>query len=148
MGVQTDLRTGIGHLLHDAGVVTWTDSGAVDPASDPAPCYHLIYPDTPDTIVALSTYSAGGDSPTAPDSIYMLQVRTRSSLADVTSGDELDDAIARTLLGRYPITLDTGVRVETLVRVSGAPLGRDGAGRMERATNYRIMAYDPGPYRG
>lgn len=148
MGFQSDLRAGIGHLLHDAGAVTWTDSGAVDTGADPPPCFHLIYPDEPAVVAALSTYNAGGDAPRAPDSVVMLQVRTRSSLEDLTSGDDLDDAIARVLLGHWPITLDTGVVVTSLVRVSGSPIGRDAAGRMERTTNYRVLTYEPGPHRG
>jgi hypothetical protein len=147
-GFATNLRSGIASMLDDAGVVTWTESGAVDPSADPPPIFHHLYPDEPDVAVALTTYYPGGDAPAAPDSVVMLQVRTRSSTSDDTLADDLDDAIAAQLLGHYPMTLSTGVVVSVITRSSGSPIGRDARGRLERTTNYRLMAYDPGPHRG
>ena len=148
MGFTSDLLTGLAVMLDAAGAVTWTPSGAVDTAADPAPLFLGIYPDQPDVAAALATYSTGGDEPTLSGSEIMLQVRTRASAADITSGDALDDAIAQQLLGHYPVTLSTGIVVSVITRSSGSPIGRDAAGRLERTTNYRLMAHDPGPYRG
>lgn len=148
MGIQTDLVAGLGALLADEGAITWDDTGAVPTGSVPPPGYHQAYPETPDVAAAFTTYAAGGDEPTLSGTVLMLQVRSRSSRTDLTSGDDLDDAIAQALLGRYPTTLDNGVRISTLVRVSGTPIGRDSVGRMERTTNYRLLVHDPGPYRG
>jgi len=147
-GFTTKLRAGIGAMLDDANVVTWTDSGTVSTSASPPPAYHHLYPDSPDVAVALTTYYAGGDAPAAPDSVVMLQVRTRSSATDDTLADDLDDAIASELLGHYPMTLSTGVVISVITRSSGSPIGRDARGRLERTTNYRLLAYDPGPHRG
>lgn len=147
-GVSTKLCKGIAALLGTAGAATWTPSGVVSPTASPPPVFLGIYPDQPDIAVALSTYSAGGDDPTLAGSVLMLQVRTRSSIQDVTSADALDDAIGQVLMGNFPLVLPSGVRITSLVRRSGVPMGRDASGRMERTTNYQVRLYDPGPHRG
>lgn len=145
---SADLCRGIAALLDTAGAVTWTPSGAVDPTADPPPIFLSIYPSAPDVAAALATYATGGDDPTLSGSVLMLQVRTRSGTDDVTAGDDLDDAIKDALLGNFPAVLPNGVRLTSIVRSSGSPLGRDAAGRMERTTNYRVRYYDPTPHRG
>jgi len=147
-GIQRRLRTGVAALLHTEGAATWTATGAVSVTASPAPVFDSTYPDEPDVAAALSTYAVGGDEPTLSGSVLMLQVRTRTSLSDVAAGDDLDDAIAGVLMGNFPVTLTNGVRVTSLVRSSGSPIGRDAAGRMERTTNYRVRIYDPGSHRG
>jgi hypothetical protein len=147
-GIQRKLRAGVAALLHASGAATWTASGAVSLTASPPPVFDTFYPDKPDVAAALSTYAAGGDEPTLAGSMLMLQVRTRSSLTDVATGDDLDDAISQVLLGNYPVNLPNGVTISTLIRVSGSSIGRDAAGRMERTTNYRLFVHDPGPHRG
>jgi hypothetical protein len=147
-GASTKLCKGVAALLHAAGVVTYTSSGPVPTSTTNPPVYIGRYPDQPDVCAALTTYAAGGDEPTLSSSVVMLQVRTRGTVSDHTAGDNLDDAIAAQLMGHYPVTLDSGVRIEILTRSSGSPIGLDAAGRMERTTNYRVQYYDPGPYRG
>ena len=148
VGISTDLKVGLAQMLDDAGAVTWTPSGAVDVSATPPPIFMTIYPAKPDVAAALTTYYPGGDEPTLSGSLINLQVRTRSSREVETACDDLDDAISAHLLGHWPQVLSTGVRVTTIWRISGSPIGRDAAGRMERTTNYTVRVYDPGPYRG
>lgn len=147
-GIQKKLRAGLAQLLHDAGAVTWVASGAIDPAASPPPLVDQVLPDSPDVCAALATYCTGEDEPTLSGSVLMLQVRTRAGITNLAAGDDLDDAISQELMGNWPLTLTNGVRVTSLVRASGSPIGRDPAGRMERTTNYRVRIHDPGPYRG
>lgn len=147
-GIQKKVRAGLAQLLATAGVVTWTTSGAVSLTANPPPIFDQVLPEKPDICAALSTYATGGDEPTLSGSALMLQVRTRCSLTDTAAGDDLDDAIAGQIMGRFPVTLANGVVISTVVRSSGSPIGRDAAGRMERTTNYRLVVHDPGPYRG
>lgn len=147
-GIQRKLRTGVAALLHAEGAVTWSPTGVVSVTASPPPVFDTFYPDAPDICAALATYSTGGDEPTLSGSYLMLQVRTRTGLTDVAAGDDLDDAISQVLLGNFPITLSNGVRLTTITRMGGSPIGRDAAGRMERTTNYQCRVHDPGPHRG
>lgn len=148
MGITAGLITGIGHLCEAEDALTWVDSGVVPVASDPPPGFYGTYPDAPDVCAALACYTLDGGEPTLSASVKMLQVRTRSSLTDISACDTLDDAIAQVLLGHYPVDLDTGVTVSVITAASSTPLGRDAQGRMERVTNYRVVVHDPGPHRG
>jgi hypothetical protein len=148
VGIRNDLIDGLGALLAAGGAVTWTSSGTVSPSASPAPMFRTIYPDSPDIVAALTAYAAGGDEPTLSGSSLMLQVRTRSSLAALGAAEDLDDAIAGVLMGNFPVTLSTGVRISVITRASSSPIGRDARGRMELVTNYRIIVHDPGAHRG
>lgn len=147
-GIGTKLLRGLAALLAGDGVVTYAGTGPVDPAATLPNVFLNLYPETPDLVCALTCYAAGADEPTLSGSVLMVQVRTRSSDADFTSGDNLDDAIWSALAGRYPVQLATGVILSTITRTSGGPIGRDAAGRLERTTNYRCVVHDPGPHRG
>lgn len=148
MTITTDLLSGIAAMLDAAGVVTYDTAPTVIPDdSAPPPIYLTAYPETSVPVAALTLYAAGGDWPTLPVSVYMLQVRTRSTKTDLTAADALDDRIADQLLGHYPVTLPTGTRVSIITRSSSSPIGRDAAGRVERTTNYRVVVHDPTTYR-
>lgn len=146
-GASVKLTRGIAALLDTAGVCSYVVSGPVGTTAHP-PVFIGRYPDTPDICAALATYATGGDEPTLSSSRLMLQVRTRGTVTDHTAGDNLDDAIAQQLMGRFPMTLASGLRIEIITRASSAPIGLDSAGRMERTTNYAVQIHDPGPYRG
>jgi hypothetical protein len=146
VGIVSNLIDGLGTLLADAGAVTWAPNG-VWTAGAP-PLFDTMYPDQPDVAACLATYYLGGDEPTLSASVVNLQVKTRSSVDSPRAGTDLDDAIAQVMLGNWPVDLGTGVTVSIIERTSGTPLGRDGAGRHERVTNYRLTIHDPGPYRG
>ncbi len=147
-GISVKLLRGLAALLHADGVVTYTASGAVNPAANPPNVFLDLYPETPDLVAALAAYPTGEDEPTLSGSVLMVQVRTRADADDVSSGTNLDDAIWNKLAGRYPVQLSTGVILSMITRSSGAPMGRDAAGRLERTTNYRCVVHDPGPHRG
>ena len=98
----------------------------------------------PDTVAAFADYSPS-DDPSSADSMTMVQVRVRSQ--DPSEGRDLDDQIADALLGRFPVTLSTGIRLQAIERTSGAPIGRDSVGRWERTSNYQVRYHRPGPHR-
>ncbi len=148
MGIVSRLIDGLGVLLSEAGAVTWSPDSVVAVDVSPPPMFDTEYPDSPDVVVALTTYYLGGDEPTFSESVVNLQVKTRSSVATPRDGTDLDDAISQVFLGNWPLDLSNGVHVSIIERTSGTPIGRDGAGRFERVTNYRFTIHDPGPHRG
>lgn len=136
MGFTRDLIDGLVQLIAATGVT--------------APGYAYGIPDgqgVPDIAYAVADYTDSGD-PTQPTDTIRLQFRTRSAPNDPRGGMDLSDAIKDALDGTWPVTLSTGVVLSSLVRVSGAPFGRDATGRWERVTNYEARAYRPSPNRG
>lgn len=148
MSFDSDIVAGFAVLLAadvDASwAVTWRPTGAYQAGE--TPIFDSAVPPTPDRIITLTTYGLG-DHPVLSDSDIGLQVRTRSEGADPRDVKDLDDAIADALLGRFPMTLSTDIRVQTLVRASWAPLGQDGNQRWNRVSNYNLGLYRPGPHR-
>jgi len=147
-GISGRLREGLLQLCANAGALTWSPGAAVAADVTPPPGFDTEYPAEPDVCVALSTYYVGGDSPTLSYSWIQVQVRTRGARDGLSNlADDLDDAVAQVWLGNWPMTLPNGVRVNSLLRTSGTPIGRDAAGRFERTTNWQFRIYDPGPHR-
>ncbi len=149
-GIQARLRTGVAEMLAAAEVVLWSPASAYPSGSTLPPCYDTSYPDSgPDVCVALTTYYTGGDG-FGPDitSWLQLQVRTRGQKhGPATDADDLDDAIAQQLHGRFRYALPNGVIISQIGHTSSSPIGRDAAGRFERTTNWSVRVADPAPYR-
>lgn len=105
-------------------------------------------PATPDRCVVLTPYPISAD-PTLQDSTIGLQIRSRSTGPDVRDVWRLDDAVNNYLLGLFPITLPTGVRVASLRFVSGTSLGQEPAGarRWEWSTNFAATVWRPSLHR-
>jgi hypothetical protein len=145
---EIDLCEGVAELLAadvDATQnVAWSDTG-VYPAGKTG-IYILAVPAIPNRIITLSTYGLGDDA-VYGDSDVGLQVRTRSAAADPRDVQRLDAAIFDVLVGRFPFTLATGVRVQTLVRSSAVSLGQDDNLRWSFAANYRLSLHRPGTHR-
>ena len=145
MSFTTDVGEGFAQLL--AAEVTglaWQTTGTY--AANVTGIYIAVVPPTPNRIVTLTVYGLGDDAAYA-ESTTGMQVRTRSAAADPRDVHDLDDAIADALLGRYPMTLPNGIRVETLIRTSATPLGQDDNQRWEHTANYSLGLYRPGAHR-
>lgn len=149
MGFLADLAAGFAQLIADdadgAQNIAWQADGTPYDTGNTG-IYRRKLPAAPNRAVALTAYGLG-DDPVHSDSDFGLQVITRSEGEDPTDADDLDDAIADVLLGRYPFTLSNGIRVETLARSSGTSLGQDDNRRWSLASNYTVKAHRPGPHR-
>lgn len=146
MSFTKDILTGFAVLLSSASIgLTWRPDGTAYAAGETGILLRAVPPE-PDRIVTLSTYGLG-DEATYADSTVGLQVRTRSGSPDPTDVDSMDDAIADVLLGNYPLTLSTGVRIVTLIRSSTVSLGQDDSKRWGQSSNYTLGLYRPGPHR-
>lgn len=126
----------IGLTYNASGVYTADQTGIVA----------MAVPDKPNRIVVLTPYPLG-DDPSLSNSTVGLQVRSRSAGQDPRDVFTLDDSIADALLGRFPLTLPTGVRVNTLVRTSATSMGMDDSQRWGWSSNYRLTVYRPGAHR-
>lgn len=145
MSFTTDLLTGAAELLADAGIgLTWRATGAYQTGE--TGIILRAMPPVPDRIVTLSAYDLS-DDPTLSDSQKGLQVRSRSGDPDPTDVDSIDDAVADVLLGNYPLTLPTGIRITTLIRSSGVSLGQDDTKRWSTVSNYTLGLWRPSTHR-
>jgi len=146
MGFDTDLVAGVAQLLATASIgLTWHADGTPYAANEIG-LYDSEVPATPDDAVTVSTYGLGDDAVYA-DSIRGLQIRSRRAGADPRPARDLDDLVADTLLGLFPTTLPTGIRIVTLVRTSGTTLGQDDNLRWTQLSNFTLELYRPGPHR-
>lgn len=144
MSWTNDLLVGLAGLLADGGAGAWSAAGA--------------YPSDADTIIKISDYGgnsrglitltpfAVSDDLTLSDSVQGIQVRTRGD-RDARTVDELDDKVFDLLHGLYAPALSTGVRVLSIWRNGGTPLGVDENGRHQRTSNYHAQCYRPSPNR-
>lgn len=147
MGFHVDLRAGVGSLLDTAAVVLWQPSGAIPAAPARPPLYDTAIPETaPSLAAAIASYDGVELEPGQAESEARIQVRCRST-ADPRPGQDLADSVAGVLLGRYPVTLPSGVRILTLEQTSGSAMGRDDSGRWDYVINFRLLCYRPTTYR-
>lgn len=146
-GFLTDLATGFAVLLavDDALGLTWRPNGSMYTA-DELGVTVMAVPPSPDGLVTVSPYPLSDDA-TFADSDIGLQIRSRAAGEDPRTVLDLDDAIADALLGRWPLTLSTGIRVVTLERSSSASFGQDAAKRWSRSSNYLLRLHRPGTHR-
>lgn len=110
--------------------------------------YIASMPDTPDRVAVLTPYVVSHDA-AMQDSQLGLQIRLRSAGTDVRDLWGLSDAISTQLLGLWPFTLPTGIRVTTLTYTSGTSLGREDSGRRRWtwADNWHARVWRPSPHR-
>jgi len=92
--------------------------------------------------VAIAPYPLTA-APSIAQSEIGLQFRIRTAGADVSQAWGIDDALQNALLGRYPMTLPTGIRVEAMRWSPGGSLGQDAAQRWEWTTNFVPRLYRP-----
>lgn len=142
-----DLAVGFARLIADAGIgLTWDESLQYDPGDTGV--FIASMPATPNRVVVVTPYPLTND-PTFSDSELGVQFRSRSAGADVRDSWALDDAINNVLLGLFPVTLPTGIRVQSLVWSSGASLGQEdgGARRWTQVSNYTANVHRPSLHR-
>lgn len=140
MSYTTDLLDGLARYLDAAGVGTYRADG-VFTTTDTAITIATM-PAAPDRVICLSAYPVT-DSAALTDTTTGVQIRTRAG-ADPRAVDALDDAVFDVLQGAGPLQFGA-VRVQLINRVSGAPIGADTAGRMERSSNYYARAHRAAP---
>lgn len=148
MPFLTDLCEGFAQLIatdaDPAQNLAWLTAGVYP--SGKTGIYIAHVPPDPNRIVTLTAYGYGDDA-TYGDTAAGLQVRSRSAGADPRDVYALDDAVADVLLGRYPMTLPTGVYVQTLARSSSTSLGMDDDQRWSHVSNFDLSLNRPGPHR-
>ena len=139
-GYQTNLLTGVAQLLAAASVGTWSPSGTY--ASSDVAIVLKVIPETPDTIIALSTYPVSSD-PSLSDSVTGLQILTRSAGQDPRAVDDLADLIFDQIHGLRDTTLGTGIRLVQCLHHGGGSLGQDALQRWSRSDNYYVTTHRP-----
>lgn len=145
MSFLNDLVTGVAELLADSSIgLTWQPSGAY--AAGATGIFIMAVPASPNRLVTLSAFVLSDDA-SLSDSEIGLQIRSRSAGADPRDVYTLDDSIAGVLLGNYPLTLPTGIRIVTLIRSSATPLGQDDRQRFEWASSYTLQVHRPSTHR-
>ncbi|MFI0739344.1 minor capsid protein [Streptomyces sp. NPDC021100] len=140
MSYTADLLDGLARLLAAAGVGTYRPDGVY--AAGETAITIASLPPAPNRCICLSAYPVA-DSPVLTDVTTGVQVRTRGG-ADPREADALDDWVLDVLHGAGPLLLGAA-RVQLITRTSGAPIGADSSGRMERASTYYVRAHRAHP---
>ncbi|MEU7163140.1 minor capsid protein [Streptomyces morookaense] len=140
MSYTVDLLDGLARLLHEQRVGTYRPEGVYAPGETAITIAAM--PPAPDRCVCLSAYPVT-DSPVLTDTTTGVQVRARAA-ADPREADRLDDAVFDVLQGITASQFGV-VRVQLITRNSAAPIGADSSGRMERSSNYYVLAHRAHP---
>lgn len=140
---------GWAQYLADASIgLTWHPTDQYDPAT--VGIWLAAFPADPtfdaSTAVVLTPYPLADDA-TLANSTVGLQIKSRAPGRDPRAVWALDDKIANRLLGNFPLTLPTGVRIETLTRTSSTSLGQDDKNRWTWSSSYPCQAHRPGAFR-
>ncbi len=143
MGWTTSLLEGVAELLATEGVGVWRPDGPPYTTVETGIVIAAMPPD-PDRIIVLNAYPIAEHVDQA-DVTIGVQVRTRGT-TDPRVVQNLDDAVFEALHGLSQIDLG-GVSVVQMYRQSSAALGRDGADRWERSSNYYVDAMHPTVHR-
>lgn len=143
MGFTADLTAGLAQFAADNGIGAWRPTGvyevsetAIIPAQVPA---------QPDRLVAITLYLPIDDE-TQPETVQMVQFRTRGPRGDVRFSENLQDAIFD-VFHNLPRSEIGGVTVAGCWRRSGSYLGVDDNGRHEHSSNYEFRQHRPSPHR-
>lgn len=140
-----DFVEGFAQLLAADTSLSWSDTANY--AAGVTGIYIAEQPTGPDRCVTLMAYPLSED-PTLSNGVMGLQVRSRSARgAGVFDVMGLDDAVRNALVGRFPLTLPTGIRVSSLVWSSGASLGVDSSNRWMWSSNFTCGVGRPGAHR-
>lgn len=149
MTFLSDFTEGFAQLLAAASIgLTYADEYTPDQTGIGLMTWPLGLPGADlDNAVALAPYPLVED-PTLGITTLGLQIRSRAAGRDPRAVWAIDDAIAGVLLGRYPLTLPTGVRINTLVK-AGSPgsTGVDDSQRWTWLSNYVCSAMHPTAHR-
>lgn len=140
MGFTVSLVTGIGELLHAAGVGKWNPPFAT---TDTAIVVDAL-PSAPDRAIALTLYDvehAGGT-----DTVMGLQCRVRGTPGNRTTAKDILDSLFTTLHDLEHVTIG-GVPVVRIWWQSGSPLGTDTSNRQEYTANYYLQLTRSGTHR-
>ena len=139
-GFEVLLLTGIAHLLADASLGTWRDTG-IYTAAETGIVMDTV-PASPDRVITLTDYVVS-DDPTLSDSVIGVQVRTRWGGADPRPVKDLDGGIFDVLHGLEGVDLVGGVHVVSMFRRSGTSMGQDANSRWGRSSNYYATVHRP-----
>lgn len=139
----TDLRYAVGALTAEESgdLLTWRSPVDPDPAEriyleSEVGIHGLVMPESPDTAVALNLYPVQE----TPDTIVGAQFRYRARRdADL---DAIEDALSNTWVDRWGGSLG-GIRLVSASWASGASLGQDQIGRLERSMNIYLRVERP-----
>ncbi|MDT0346759.1 minor capsid protein [Streptomyces litchfieldiae] len=140
MRYSVDLLDGLARLLDAAGVGTYRPA-SVYTAGETAITIAAAPPE-PERVIVLTAYPVA-ESPALTDTTTGVQVRTRAG-TDPRDVEALDEAVFDVLHAAGPFTFGTA-RVQLIYRTSGALLGPDANGRMERTANYYARAHRAHP---
>ena len=142
MSFLQSLVEGTGQLLvtDDVGFAWRSNAGGK------TPLWPVKLPDTPNRGVAINVYDLT-DDPALADSEKGLQFTLRSEADDVTDLWALEQQLNDQLLGRYPLTLPTGVDISTLVHTSSSSPQQDEKNRWRMTVNYTALLHRPTPFR-
>ncbi|GAA0371781.1 minor capsid protein [Streptomyces blastmyceticus] len=141
MSYTSDLLDGLARLLHEHGVGTYRPEGTYAPGETAITI--ATTPPAPDRVICLAAYPVT-DSSALTDTTTGVQIRTRAG-ADPREVDTLDDLVFSILQGAGPFLFGS-VRVQLISRASGAPIGADASGRMERTSNFYVRAHRAHPH--
>lgn len=152
MSFTSDLIDGWAQMLAAADLglrypLVWHPDGSAYAATDTGIGRNTL-PLSCNRAVGLTPYGLA-DDPTMNTSEVGIQVKLRSQAQDPRDVWALDDAIANYLLGRYPFTLPTGIRVVTLQRTAVTGLGQEDGGQQRWlwTASYPLSLYRPTPHR-
>jgi len=105
-------------------------------------------PDSPDSVIALSSYGVA-DDPATDDDVIGLQVRMRAAGRDVTVGS-IDDDVFDALHALHDVDLaveDRTVHVSLILSRSATSGGVDGNRRREFIRNFYCTVWRPASHR-
>ncbi len=142
-----NLLNGLGALLASPRVpaaqhpLTWRQNGAYQ-AGESGIWVYLSGQAHDKTGVAIRAFG-GADDPTLSDSEPQVQLDFYGTAAQVVR--MVDDAFDL-LHGRWGGTIG-GVKIQQILRTSGAVLGQDEAGNVRQTENYSLAVHRPSPNR-
>lgn len=138
-GHTVTLLRGLAEYLAGAGIGKWSESSY---AAADIGIRLFDVPQTPDRAITLTPYTIGDDVRT-DISDQGIQIRCRGpARANATFALDLDDAIFNTLQAAEHLRLG-GLVVDSIERRSSLPMGVDGSGRWEIASNYALTLSRP-----
>lgn len=134
------LRYGVGEATaaESGGLLTWRAPDGAEPVylDSEIGIHGLVMPESPDEAITLNLYPVQE----RPDTIVGAQFRMRAK----TDGrlDLIEDALSNIWSDRWGGTLG-GIRLVLGTWASGASLGQDQNGRLERSVNYYLRVERP-----
>lgn len=135
-----ELRYAVADLTaaESAGLLTWRRPDGPSPVylDSEIGIHGLVMPESPDAALTLNLYPVQE----SPDTIVGAQFRMRAK----TDGqlDLIEDALSNCWLDRWGGTLG-GIRLVLATWASGASLGQDQNGRLERSANVYLRVERP-----